>query len=104
MVGFGLLFIVLSGCAGKVKGNVGHMENYRVSSKEAEWIRNGEPIEFEDKSWYPQDGFDILLDAEMILLGEYREVQFFAQKLDIRPFNLLYTKFGRNKFRVYRKQ
>ncbi len=104
MVGFGLLFIVMSGCSGKVKGNIGHMENYRFPPNEAEWIRNGEPIKFEDGSWYPQDGFDILLDSEVFLLGEYREVQFFAQRVDIRPYNMLYTKFGRNKFRVYKRR
>ena len=70
---------------------------------EAEWIRNGEPISFEGEMWYPKDTVETLLDSEVILLGEYRDVQFFVDKIDIRPFARLYTKFHEKRFRVFQR-
>ena len=87
-----------------MKGNVGNIGSYTVVDEEAEWIRNGEPIEFEGTRWFPQDGFDVLMDNEMYLLGEYKGVQFFVEKIDVRPYNRLYTKFNRNKFRFFQKE
>ena len=84
-------------------GNVGQVQSYPAISVEAQWIRNGDPIEFENELWYPQDGVETLLDSEVYLLGEYKGVQFFAEKVDVRPWERLYTKFGRNKFRYYEK-
>ena len=104
MMVLGLFFIVLTGCGSKIKGNIGKMSSFRVPSVEAMWIQNGEPIEFEDELWYPQDSFDILIDSEVSLLSEYREIQFFVHKIDVRPYNRLYTKFGRNRFRVFIKK
>ena len=99
-----LIFAGISaGCSG-VKGNVGKMPTFPVPNMEAEWIRNGEPIEYEGHKWFPQDHFDILLDSEVYLLGEYRGVQFFVDKVDVKPYNRLYTKFSTNKFRSYRKE
>src|SRR5947207_2403139 len=89
---------VLGGCL-TMEGSVKQPVMYAAPDQEAAWIRNGEPIEFEGELWYPRDGLDILLDSEMIRLGEYKGVEFFADKVDVRPFNQLYTKFGRNKFR-----
>jgi len=83
--------------------NAGHMAKYGAPSEEIEWIRNGDPIEFEGDLWYPQDAIDILLDSEVYLAGEYRDVQLFTEKTDVRPYDRLYTKFGRNKFRIFRK-
>ena len=75
-----------------------------MMAMEAEWIRNGEPIEFEDELWYPADSIEIFLDSEVSLIGEYQGVQFFIDKVDVRPFERLYTKFGRNKFRFFEKE
>lgn len=100
---FSLFFLVITGCGSRIKGNIGQMAVFRIPTDEAEWIRAGEPIEFEGELWYPRDGFDVLIDAEVFLLGEYQGVQFFAQKLDVRPYNRLYTKFGKNKFRAFEK-
>ena len=99
------LFIFV-GCSAvrPFKGNVGKMSKYEVPEEEAEWIRQGEPIDFEDELWYPQDHFDILLDSEVLYLGDYREVSLFVEKIDVRPYKQLYTKFGRNKFRIYKRQ
>ena len=100
-----LLSFAVSGCSTSgISGNTGNMARYSAPTDEAEWIRNGEPIQFEEQLWYPQDSFDVLLDNEVYLTGEYRGVQFFVEKADVRPFDRLYTKFGRNKFRSYRKR
>jgi hypothetical protein len=72
-----------------------------TQSSESEWIRNGEPIEFEGKAWHPQDGIESLQDSEVLLMGTYRDVRFFIDKLDVRPYDRLYTKFDTNKFRYF---
>ena len=98
-----VLFFV--SCTNIKRGNDGNIKNYPFSQNlETDWIRNGDPIQFEGELWYPQDGTESLLDSEVYLLGEYRGVQFFVDKLDVRPFNRLYTKFGVNKFRYYTKR
>ncbi len=97
-----LLSVSLSGCL-STSGNDGSMQSYLYAVVEPEWIRNGEPLVFEDKPWYPKDGVEIFTDAEMYLVGEYRGVQFFSDRTDVRPFDRLYTKFGRNKFRYFVK-
>ena len=48
MLGLSMLFLAMMGCGRGVKGNIGNVASYRVPSIEAEWIRNGEPIEYED--------------------------------------------------------
>ncbi len=99
----GCLVVGLWGCS-HAKGNIGKMSIFRVPEKEAEWIRAGEPIAFEEELWYPQDAIEVLLDQEVYLVGEYKGVQFFVEKADVRPYKALFTKFDRNKFRVYRKK
>ena len=96
-----MLFII--GCQ-TTSGNVGHMQSYPITSLEAEWIRDGEPIEFEEERWYPADSVEGFLDSEMMLIGTYRDVQLFIDKVDVRPYARLYTKFGRNQFRFYEKR
>ena len=94
-------FFVLTGCSTNGMYNGGQMAMYATPEEEVEWIRNGEPIEFDGKLWYPQDGIENLLDSEVYLMGEYRGVQFFAEKIDVKPYDRLYTKFGRNHFRYF---
>ena len=98
-----LLFFFSSGCQ-STGGNVGHIQSYPMTAIEAEWIRNGEPVEFEDELWYPADDIEGFLDSEMSLVGEYRDVQVFIDKVDVRPYERLYTKFSRNKFRFFEKR
>lgn len=94
-------FSVMTGCAMNGTLNGGQMAIYAVPGKEAEWIRNGEPIELDGKQWVPQDGIENLLDSEVYLLGEYRGVEFFVEKTDVKPYDRLYTKFGQNRFRYF---
>jgi hypothetical protein len=95
-------FFLFAGCS-SVKGNDGNFPAYKIPEDEAEWVRNGEPLTFEEQSWLPQDRIDIFLDSEVYPVGEYRDLQIFVSKEDVRPFKRLYTKFGKNKFRVYKK-
>ena len=97
-----ILLAAVSGCA-QHEGNTGQMATFIVPSTEAKWIRDGQPIEFEGENWHPQDEIDVLLDSEVEKMGEYNGVEFFIEKMDVRPFNRLYTKFARNKFRVFEK-
>jgi len=98
-----LVLLFFTGCQ-STGGNIGHIHSYPMTAIEAEWIRNGEPIEFEDELWYPADAIEVFLDLEMSLVGEYLGVQFFIDKVDVRPYERLYTKFGRNKFRFFEKR
>jgi len=97
------IILATAGCQ-STSGNIGRKPNYALSSIEAEWIRNGEPIKFESELWYPADGIEGFLDSEMRLMGTHQGVEFFIDKVDVRPLNRLYTKFGKNKFRYYEKR
>ena len=79
-------------------------EQAPVVGLEASWIRNGDPMVFEGTSWYPQDDIEILFDNELYLLGEFQGVEFFVEKMDVRPYNRLYTKFGKNRYRSFEKK
>lgn len=96
------LVLWLAGC-GSLKGNIGSMPTYKIPDEEAAWIRNGEPLTFENEPWYPQDRLAVLMDSEVYKVGEDRGVMIFVEKADVRPYARLYTKFGKNKFRVFKK-
>ena len=93
--------VLFCGCFSSNIPNGGQLDIYPTPNQEAEWIRSGEPIEFDRKLWYPQDGIENLLDSEVYLLGEYRGVQFFVEKIDVKPYDRLYTKFSSNRFRYF---
>lgn len=92
--------LILGGC-GSSGESAANVMLYKVVSPEPEWIRNGEPVEFESDLWYPLDTVDVLLDSEVVPVGTYRDVEIFTQRLDVRPYSRVYTKFGKNKFRVF---
>ncbi|MBN1870214.1 MAG: hypothetical protein JW847_06555 [Candidatus Omnitrophica bacterium] len=99
------LFFLFTGCQSAApKGNVGHVHSYPIPTIEADWIRNGDPIEFENALWYPADDIEAFIDSEMAMMGEYKGVPFYIDKVDVRPYNRIYTKFGRNQFRFFEKK
>jgi len=98
----GSIVVLITGCT-KAKGNIGKMSVYEAPDIEAEWIRAGDPIVFEEGKWYPQDKVDIFLDSEVYPVGEHEGVRFFIDKTDVRPYKYLYTKFGRHKFRLFKR-
>lgn len=104
--GFYIAAMGLGGCAHDAKTGRfrGRAKEYPIPEIEAAWIRNGEPIEFEGTLWYPTDNIEILLDEEVYMTGEYRGVLFFFDKTDVRPYRGVYTKFGRNRFRLFEKR
>lgn len=95
-----LAIFVLFGCA---YPGISHPEKYPAPKIEADWIRNAEPIEFENERWYPVDDVENLLDDEMLPMGEYRSVKFFVEKEDIKPYGRIYTKFASHKYRVFER-
>ncbi len=96
----GCSFSLLTGCVSHTS-NGGQLTMYRTPSMEAAWIRNGDPILFDGTLWYPTDNVENIQDAEVYLMGEYQEVQFFIEKTDVKPYDRLYTKFGENQFRSF---
>lgn len=93
-----------SGCAQMdMNKNKGHLQSYPIPAVEAGWIRNGEALEFEGKSWFPTDDVENLLDEEVYKVGEYKEVGVFVEKIDTKPYERLYTKFARGKFRYFER-
>ncbi|MFH1359647.1 MAG: hypothetical protein ABIJ41_01245 [Candidatus Omnitrophota bacterium] len=100
IISFGVSFL---GCEGTIKTKK-KPKAYSAPEEEALWIRNGEPIKFENEMWYPSDTLENLLDYEVILMGDYRGVEYFIEKADVRPFGQLYTKFAAHKFRKFRKE
>ncbi|MDP3143698.1 MAG: hypothetical protein Q8N14_07210 [Candidatus Omnitrophota bacterium] len=95
-----VFLLILLGCATSLE----KQETYLAPNPEVQWIINGQPLEFEKTLWYPTDIVENLLDDEVYLMGEYQGVQFFAEKSDVRPYERLYTKFGKHKFRIFEKR
>jgi hypothetical protein len=100
---FATTVIFLVGC-GTTSSRTYKDVAYIAPAVEVSWIRNGLPLIFENERWIPQDDIDVMTDQEVYLLGEYQEVQVFVEKTDVRPYNRLYTKFGENRFRLYKRQ
>ncbi len=71
---------------------------------EPQWIRDGEPVTFEGEQWYPQDEVENLLDNETLEVGTFRNIPVFVEKIDVRPYNRLYTRFAPHKFRYFEKR
>ena len=92
----------LAGCALPERGD-GPASTIMTATQliEPVWIRNGEPIIFEGEDWFPTDEVENLLDNEVYLAGTYRDVPFFLEKTDVRPFDRLYTHFSKNRYRAF---
>jgi len=103
MLGIITAAISFTGCQTARNGNIGQMRGGAVSTQEAAWIRAGEPIEFEGDLWYPVDGIESLTDSEVFSVTEYKGIEVFVDRVDVRPYNRLYTKFDKNKFRYFKR-
>jgi hypothetical protein len=101
---FATVFLFLTAGCAELKGSRRLEGNYQIPETEASWIRDGRGMEFEGQMWYPQDTLEILQDKEVYLVGEYRGSQIFVEKADVRPYNRLYTKFGKNTFRLFEQR
>jgi hypothetical protein len=96
----GLVF-VLAGCTHSKGGNAGHLQSYPAPVIEAGWIRNGDPIVYDGEKWFPVRDIENLTDPEVYQIGEYKGVQIFVDKIDIKPYQRIYTKFAKGKFRYF---
>jgi hypothetical protein len=106
-LGLGLLFMLigfLGGCAFVNSGNNGQVQSYPSPAIEARWIRNGEPIEYDGCKWYPVNDYEVLQDSEILQISEYKGVQIFVEKIAVKPYERLYTKFDKNKFRYFERK
>jgi hypothetical protein len=102
----GLLFLsgLLTGCSTVNPGNDGQVQSYSYPVIESEWIRNGEPIIFQNSKWYPQDDYEILQDSDVFQVAEYKGVQVFVEKISTKPYQRIYTKFDKNRFRYWEER
>lgn len=96
------LIIFVAGCASP--GGKDHSWITPNTPVEPDWIRNGEPVEFEGELWYPADSIENLLNSEVYQVGEYRGIQIFVDYTDVKPYDRLYTKFSKNKFRFFERR
>ncbi len=92
-----ILAMFFAGCANL------NRDNLNDSVIESQWIRNGEPIIFEEEAWYPKDVIENLKDGEMLLIFTYNGEGVYIEKREVRPYNRLYTKFGKYQFRGFEK-
>ncbi|MBF0121894.1 MAG: hypothetical protein HQL21_00630 [Candidatus Omnitrophica bacterium] len=98
-----VLLVPFMGCVTTPKAGDADASYAKVSD-EPEWIRNGEPVEFEGEMWYPTDELENLLSSEVYLMGEFRGVRFFIDRADVKPLVRLYTYFGKNRYRAFEKR
>ena len=101
---FGIIFIslALGGCALSDK-NATTAESWSYPLSEPDWVREGQPIDYDGAKWFPTRDVENLLDSEVYPLGEYKGVKFFFDRTDIKPFERIYTQFGRNRYRAFEK-
>lgn len=71
---------------------------------EPTWVRNGEPIQFEGENWYPTREIERFMDNEVYQIGVYREVVFFLDRVDVKPFERLYTRFAKGRYRAFERR
>lgn len=106
-LGFGLMFILIglgAGCTTVNPDNGGLVQSYPAPVIEAGWIRDGEPIDFDGHKWYPVNDFEVLQDSEVFQVAEYRGVQVFVEKIAVKPYERIYTKFDKDKFRYFERR
>ena len=92
--------VFLAGCVLPQRGDAPSIVD-ATQLTEPVWIRNGEPIVFEAEDWFPMDEVENLLDSEVYQAGTYRDVPFFIEKTDVRPFDRIYTHFSKNRYRAF---
>ncbi len=93
------LIFVCAGCS--LPSRTLDNANMSAPAMEPEWIRNGEPIEIEDLSWYPTDEVERLMDNEVYQIGKYRDMAVFVERVDVKPFARVYTHFEKGRYRAF---
>lgn len=94
---FALLILSFAGCAASQSGSFSR----EYKSKEAGWIKEGKPIIFEARSWYPTEYIENHIDSEMDYVDQFQNVPFYVERRQIKPFDRIYTKFDYHKYRLF---
>lgn len=95
-----LMTLTGAGCGMPSRGLDGNV-NVSVVAMEPEWIRNGEPIEMEQTSWYPTDEVERLMENEVVRIGQFRDVAVLVERVDVKPYARLYTRFEKGRYRAF---
>jgi len=103
-LGILLLAGFLGGCASMNQDNSGQVQSYPAPVIEVGWIRDGQPIDYDGYKWYPVNDYEVLQDSEVFQITEYKGVQVFVEKIAVKPYTRLYTKFDKNKFRYFERR
>jgi hypothetical protein len=98
-----VMAVLVSGCE-LSRQAIDTMSAQNAPLSEAAWIHNAQPIEYEGELWFPTREVESLMDEEVFKVGVYRDVPFFIDRRDIRPYERLYTYFGRNRYRAFEKR
>ena len=98
-----VVIVALSGCVFSRSGD-DKLSLIGAPVSEAAWIRDGEPIKLEGENWYPTDEVENLLDNEVVQIGTYRDVLFYLDRTDVKPFDRVYTRFTKNRYRAFEKK
>ena len=101
-LGILLAAVALPGCALPQRGSEPAVMMASQLTEPA-WIRNGEPLVFEGEDWFPTDETENLLADEVYQAGVFRQVPFFIEKTDVRPYERLYTYFSKNRYRAFQQ-
>lgn len=96
-------WVSMAGCTLPHRGDEGPPGMIAAHLTEPLWIRNGEPVMFESEAWLPTDEVESFLDSEIYQAGTYRDVLFYIEKSDIRPFARIYTYFSKNRYRAFER-
>jgi len=94
----------LGGCSTMTPENNGQIQSYPAPIIEASWIRDGLPIDYDGHKWYPVNDYEIMDDSEVFQIFEYKGVQVFVEKIATKPYERIYTKFDKNKFRYFERR
>ena len=100
-----VLFVIMGSLAGCVvpqpRGDQGI--NISAGLDEPAWVRNAEPLSFEEEDWFPTDEVESLLENEIFQVGVCRGLPVYIEKTDVRPFERLYTRFAKNRYRAFQR-
>lgn len=101
-----MVMLAIVACAGCSLPSRALDNNVNASATAAEpgWIRNGEPIDFEKAFWYPTDEVERLMDNEVFQVGQYRDTAVFVERVDVKPYARVYTRFGKGRYRAFEPQ
>ncbi len=87
---------------GKVAGGETVSQKEKLSVKDQEWFRKGQPISFANKSWTPKGKEVELVDKDMRIVGKFQGFNIYVKENDKEPYRLVYIKTeAQSKYQPY---